>query len=451
MIARRRWIIPALLFITNAVNFLDRVNLSVAGPQIAKDFGFGPATMGVLFSCVLYPYILLLVPMGMLADRWGSRHLSTAGMFIWSIASGLTGAATSFAGLVGARLLLGVGKSSNPPVGNRIIREWAPRSERGRFSALFQAGGTAGPAIGILVTATLLTAFTWRSSFYVLAGVNIAWTAIWWALYRPPESAAWLGEEERAFILTEREPPRYAVVQKMRLATLLRQPVMWGLLITHGCIVYTIYLFLTWLPSYLQNVRHLHLEAVGWLGMLPYLVTSVGSILLAAISDRLLAGRDLSTGVRRKMMLVLMALASCVLFVPFADNLIVMEGLIIAAVLFAQTASILNYALTGDLIYDKESSGTVFALLVFGGNTFGFFAPMVTGFIIAETHQYTLSFVLAGSLLLTGIVVSWTLSRRPLQPPPPTRARRRELNKPTLSGIEGMPRSLGADPVTTEE
>jgi ACS family glucarate transporter-like MFS transporter len=138
VIARRRWIIPALLFVTNAINFLDRVNLSVAGPQIAKDFGFGPATMGVLFSCVLYPYILLLVPMGMLADRWGSRHLSAAGMFIWSIASGLTGAATSSAGLVGARLLLGVGESSNPPVGNLIIREWAPRSERGGSAPYFR-------------------------------------------------------------------------------------------------------------------------------------------------------------------------------------------------------------------------------------------------------------------------------------------------------------------------
>jgi ACS family glucarate transporter-like MFS transporter len=57
----------------------------------------------------------------------------------------------------------------------------------------------------------------------------------------------------------------------------------------------------------------------------------------------------------------------------------------------------------------------VFALLVFGGNAFGFFAPILTGFIIAETHQYTLSFLLAAILLLTGIVVSWTFSRRPLQ------------------------------------
>jgi sugar phosphate permease len=48
------------------------VNLSVACPQVAKDFGFGPATMGVLFSCVLYSYILLLAPMGMLADRWAA-------------------------------------------------------------------------------------------------------------------------------------------------------------------------------------------------------------------------------------------------------------------------------------------------------------------------------------------------------------------------------------------
>jgi ACS family glucarate transporter-like MFS transporter len=415
-VERRRWLIPLLLFITNAVCFLDRVNLSVVAPRIAHDFALGPAAIGVLFSCFFYTYIPLLVPMGMLADRWGARIISTAGMLVWSVASALTGAAAGFSSAFAARVLLGAGEASNPPAGNRIIREWAPQGERARYNALFQAGGTAGPAIGFVVTSTLLATVSWQMSFYILAVLNLVWAAIWWTLYRSPEQAHWLSEDERQFVLASREAQRGGPVRKMRLSLLLRQPVMWGLLLTHGCIVYTIYLFLAWLPTYLATVRHLHLASVGWLGMAPYLVTTIGAIAIAAISDKLLAGRDLSRGVRRKTVIALMALASCVLFVPLVDNLVVMEVLVIAPVLFAQTASIINYALTGDLIVDRDSAGTVFGLLTFGGNTAAFIAPMLTGFIIAATGEYTLSFVLAAGLLLAGMAISWLFARRPLQP-----------------------------------
>ena len=115
-------------------------------------------------------------------------------------------------------------------------------------------------------------------------------------------------------------------------------------------------------------------------------------------------------------MIVLMLLASCIVFVPFAQNLILMECLVITAIACGIGANSLNFALAADMIYDPKSAGTVFGLVVLGGNLFGFLAPILTGIIISLTHEYTLSFVLAGALLIVAMGITWVLVRRPLQP-----------------------------------
>ncbi|WP_454854191.1 MFS transporter [Rhizobium binxianense] len=413
---KKRWLVIIGLFIANTVNYVDRVGISVAIPEIARDFGLGPEATGFVLSCFFYSYLLLIVPMGLLTDRFGARFVMVSGMFIWVLGSGLTGASASLSMLIVARLILGVGESSSYPSSNRIIRDWAPRTERGVMVSIFSAGASAGPAVGILGISALLSHFDWRDTFYIIAALTLVLTIIWLIFYRSPEKAAWLSKEEHDYIIEQREPTSQGVVRPMSLASVLKQPVMWGLLITHGCQVYSIYLFLTWLPSYLRDVRHLDLASTGWLGMLPYLVSTIGVIALGAVSDRLIKGQDLSTGARRKFMIVLMVLAACVLFVPFANDLWIMEVLLIASVLFSQAANTLNYALAADLIYDRKSAGVVFGLLVLGGNGFGFVAPILTGYIIAQTHAYTLSFALAGLLLLIGVAVSWFCVRSPLQP-----------------------------------
>ncbi len=412
----KRWLIIVLLFAANTVNFVDRVNISVAGREIAATFGLGPEALGVIFSCFFYSYILLILPAGLLSDRFGARAVMGGGMIIWALGSAATGLATGFATLIGARLLLGVGESSSYPASNRILREWAPQSERAAMIATFHAGSSAGPALGIALTSFLLSLFDWRISFLIVGAGTAVLAMIWFAVYSAPETAPWLDESERSYVLQQREPPRQDAVRAMSLRSLLRQPVMWGLMVTHGCQTFSLYLFLTWLPSYLRTVRHLDLFNAGWLASLPYVVTAIGLVVFGVLSDRMVRHVDLSTGSRRYLMILMMALAACVLFVPFADNLVVMEVLITASILFANVGNALNYAVAADLVHDRNSSGAVFGLLVLGGNSFGFMAPILTGFIIAYTQQYTLSFALAAALLLIGMATSWLLVRRPLQP-----------------------------------
>ncbi|HEY0294599.1 MAG TPA: MFS transporter [Bordetella sp.] len=415
MNTRKYWVIVWALFIGNVLNYVDRVNLSIAGPHIAKEFGFAPATMGFIYSSFFYSYILLILPLGMLADKYGSRVVSSAGLLIWSAGALATGAVVGLPSILLARLLLGSGEASTYPTSNRIMREWVPPRTRGLATSLFNIGSTAGPALGIASTSFLIAQTSWRMSFYVLGGFTLIWAILWTVFYRSPESAKWLKDAERKYILDAREVAGVKVVKKMSLRTLLEQRSMWGLVITHGCLTYSIYLFLTWLPSYLMDVRGLTIMSAGLVGTLPYIISSAGTILIGSLSDRYMSNKDVSRGGRKWLVILMLALSSCIFFVPVVESTFLLVAIISASILFATAANTMNLALTGDLIVDKGSAGAAYGLLILGGNTFGFLAPLITGYVIQVTHSYTWSFIIAGLFMVAGII-SLSLVNRPLQP-----------------------------------
>ena len=83
--AGKRSIIIAFLFFNMFINYMDRINLSVAAPTIAKTFGWDAATMGWIFTCYLFSYMIFLIPFGRLTDRFGSRNVGTVSMVFWSL------------------------------------------------------------------------------------------------------------------------------------------------------------------------------------------------------------------------------------------------------------------------------------------------------------------------------------------------------------------------------
>lgn len=93
-----------------------------------------------------------------------------------------------------------------------------------------------------------------------------------------------------------------------------------------------------------------------------------------------------------------------------------METLLIISLSFFMTANTLNFALTNDLVVDRESAGVTTGLLVFGGSSAALLAPILTGFIIQVTNSYAMAFILAGVLLILGACISWFMIRKPLQP-----------------------------------
>ncbi len=416
MTYRRGWV-ALLLFTLALINYIDRVTLSFAADPIRQEYGLSPVTLGYLFSSFLWTYTLCLLPMGMLVDRFGAKRTAGFGLGLWSLATAATGLAWSFSSLLATRLVMGAGEASSNPAGARVIREWIPAGERGTLNAIFNSGSYAGPALCALVAGPIIAAFGWRVLFFVAGGIGAIWLACWLIWFQRPEDASWLGEAERQKIVAERGASKAALSgtgPKSGLLKLLGSgPTLWGLALTQGCNVYSQYLFLTWLPSYLQNSKGLTVAKTGLFAAIPYTVAVVLCILIGRLSDRLLKG-DVGGGKRRTMIAAAMTLAAIILFAPFVSNIWLLIGLIALSLTGVAATTSLNFALLNDLLPNPRDVGVAMAFLVVGGNVFGLLAPIVTGYVIAATGSYDMAFVIAGVLLIAGASSILLLTRRPI-------------------------------------
>ena len=320
---RRLWI-ALLLFALAMINYIDRVTLSFAAKPIAEEYGLSPVTLGYLFSSFLWTYTLFLIPVGALVDKFGAKRVAGYGLGVWSLATAATGLAASFSGLLATRLVMGAGEATSNPAGARVIRQWIPASERGAVNAIFNSGSYAGPALCALVAGPIIADFGWRALFFAAGAIGLVWLTCWLTFFVRPEDAKWLGEDERRLILNERgakSADLEAGAPKTSLFAMLRKtPTLWGLALTQGCNVYSQYLFLTWMPSYLQHAKGLTVAKTGLYAAIPYAVAVALVIMVGRFSDRLLKG-DVGGGRRRIMIACAMGLAAVILFAPFVDTL----------------------------------------------------------------------------------------------------------------------------------
>ncbi|MGI4840965.1 MAG: MFS transporter [Janthinobacterium lividum] len=414
---RKRYVVYGLLFSLTAINYIDRMALAIASHQITTEFDISPFMLGLLLSSFLWLYLFALIPMGMLVDRFGTRLVNAWGIGVWSVATLLSAASGGFLSMLITRLLMGVGESTSYPAGGRVLREWVPARERGMATSLFHAGSLIGPAIAALGLSIIVNSYGWRWAFVLAAAIGFVWLSAWLVWFRQPEKASWLSEEERCLILSTRDTATVAQipdVTTLGLKTLLRSKTLWAITFTHGCAVYTTYLFLTWLPSYLQAEKGLTLLKSGLYTAIPYLGAALLGIVIGTIGDRIIAGKSLGDGHRRIVVAACLLLSTLIFFVPFLDDIRLIMAVFTLSLTGCTAAVAANLSLINDLIPSKGDSGTAIAVISTGGNFFGICAPIVTGYVISMTNQYQYGFVIAGVLLAVGALVSMFLTRKPI-------------------------------------
>jgi MFS family permease len=416
MTLRRGWIF-LFLFTLQTINYADRVSLSVAAKSISVEMHLSPVQMGYLLSSFLWTYIVCLIPVGILVDRFGSRIMNAFGIALWSSATILTGKTWNITTLIMARFTMGAAESTTHPSGARVVREWIPAGERGFTNSVFLAGSQAGPALGALVVGTVGQAYGWRASFYVLGAFGFVWLAAWLVWFDRPERVRWLGAQERDKILRERNASIASLNEKTsasHVLRLLRTKTMWGLALTMSSSVYLQYLFLTWLPSYLQATRHLTILRTGLFTALPYMMAAVLIIVVGFVIDRILGGRRLDTGRRRLIVVGSLLCSAIILLTPFTGNIYLLLALITISMTAQGLSTSFNLALLNDMLVNPQDIGKAVSLLLIGGNSFGLMAPVVTGYVIALTGSYNGAFVIGGTLLILGAMISFTMTRKPI-------------------------------------
>jgi MFS family permease len=409
----RRYAIYVLLFLFLSIYSLDRVTMAVAGSSVAAEMHIGPVALGYLFSSYLWLYAVLLLPVGALTDRVGTQRMSAIAAGFWSLSQMLGGAATSLAFLLATRLGLGVFESAANPCAHRALREWTPLRERGLATAIWYSGTTAGPALGAPMVGWLITEFGWRSSFVVTGLIGLVWVAVWLPVYRPPERASWLGDAERAMILRERGVS--SIEQGASIGyrgLLLTTPTMWGLALTQGCINYTAYFFLAWLPSFLQASYGVTVLQASAYTAVPFALSTVFSLGLSHFCDRVLSAQALLDGKRRYAVAIGALLSGTIVLTPYVGS-ITMATIVLTVSLTSNTfAQSMNFALTNDRLRSTGDVGRAYAFFTLGGITFGILGPIVTGYLVSITGNFKVALVLCGGLSVLAAVLVTSLTRR---------------------------------------
>jgi MFS family permease len=414
---RKRYIVYGLLFTMTLINYFDRTVLSIAMPVLIQEFSLTPIAVGYLLSAFIWSYAPCQLPAGMTLDRWGTRKTAARCIAFWSAATALTAAATSFPFVFFTRLLLGIGESPTFPLAARAIREWAPVKERALAFSISGSGPAFGTAVSAITIAWLVSTIGWRLAFVFSGALGFVWVAVWLWLYRDPEQATFLSSPERRMILAERSPGGTSGAAGMGLKELLSYQTMWGLFLVQGCVNYTQYLFLTWLPTYLVQSRGLNIMHSGLQTGLCYLGAMVLTIALGRLCDHLLTPAAVQAGKRRYAIVILAFGAAVMVLAPFTAS----ETLLLVEITFSlacvQSVFVNTYSLTNDLLHTGSSIGTAVGWIQLGGNIFGLAAPIATGYIVAATGSFTSAFLLAGALLIIGAVVTLTMTRRPVGAP----------------------------------
>ena len=294
---RRGWIYVLLLALVT-INYMDRSALGVVAQAVRGEFKLSPVQMGYLFSSFLWTYALCVLPVGILLDRFSARNINSIGIALWSLVMAATAAVGSFTGLMATRLLMGAGEATSIPSSGRIVREWMPARERGVANVFWSAGSFVGPAIGAVITASIASAYGWRAAFVVLGALGFVWLICNLVWFDRPEKVKWLTDDERRKILAERSAGSPDEIGKPGSAgvvlELLRSPSMWGAMIAQAAGIYALYLLLFWLPSYLQETKHLTIMKTGLYTAVPWAIAVPVSIAIGMISDRVLASAHAS-------------------------------------------------------------------------------------------------------------------------------------------------------------
>src|SRR5271163_3908710 len=200
---RRGWIY-ALTLALITINYMDRVALGVVAKSVRGEFGLSPVEMGYLFSSFLWTYVIFILPVGIMLDRYSARNINSIGIALWSLAMAATAGVWSFGSLIAARMVMGAGEATSIPSCGRIVREWMPAQERGVANAFWSAGSFLGPALGAVIVAAITSAWGWRAAFVILGVLGFVWLACNLIWFDRPEKVSWLSNEERKKILKER-------------------------------------------------------------------------------------------------------------------------------------------------------------------------------------------------------------------------------------------------------
>ena len=272
------WALGVLTAI-NLVNYLDRYVVSAIATPLKDTMGLTDTQLGWLMPAFMLVYMVAAPAFGSWGDRGSRTRPIALGIFLWSLATVLSGLAHSFPQLLAGRALVGIGEAAYVAIAPALLADCFPRDGRSRVYAVLNMAIPVGAALGYIVGGQVSNHFGWRAAFFVagVPGLVLALTVL--RLPDPPRGAQ---EAPAAGGSTAGSP------LAIYLRLLQRVPFM---VLVLGYAAYTFGLggLAFWMPSFLERVRHVpHAEATTMFGLIVIATGFVGTFVGGWLGDWLL-------------------------------------------------------------------------------------------------------------------------------------------------------------------
>ena len=421
-----RWLICALLFLAATINYVDRQVIGILKTTLQHDFGWSEVDYADIIFAFQLAYAIGFVVAGRVIDRIGTRLGFAAAIVVWSLAAighaeaprfgpaaaqflsffGL-GYSTSVAGFMLMRGLLGLGESGNFPSAIKTVAEWFPKKERALATGIFNSGTNVGALVTPLVVPWLTLQYGWAWSFIATGALGFIWLVAWLALYHRPETHPRLSPAELAYIRSDPAEPVVAVPWRQILPH--RQT--WAFAIGKFLTDPIWWLYLFWIPDFLNRNYGLNLTSIGLPLVVIYLAADVGSIGGGWLSSSLIARGWTVNRARKTAMLVCALAVVPIVFASNAGNLWLAVSLVGLAAAAHQGWSANLFTLASDT-FPRHAIGSVVGFGGMTGAIGGMLIAKVTGYVLQATGTYVPVFIVAGCAYLVALGVIHVLAPR---------------------------------------
>ena len=399
----RRSIVLLLLVLISVITFLDRINITMASGDIMAELGLSEKQWGWVLSVFTISYGLMQVPLGVWGDKRGYRLVLALIVLWWSLFTGLTGLAWSFGSLLVIRFMFGIGEAGSYPCMTGVVVKWYKQHETSTAQGYIWAASRMGGALTPFIVLPVLLYLGWHWAFYILAGVGVLWSAVWYLWYRNrPAEVKGITAEELATLPAEEAPH---TEQKVAIPwrKMMRNRQFWLILAMYFFYAWGSWFFFSWFPRFMEVGRGFDKSELTYVIAIPFVMSMVGNIAGGYLSSRFSLKYGLKVG-RRLLGVGGLAVSALFMFlaafIPGKTEVFVFLSLAFGVIDLMLPSA---WAICSDT--GGRYSGAVSGAMNTAGNIGGFVCATAFGYLIEATGNFNAPlFVITAMLVISAVL-----------------------------------------------
>jgi MFS family permease len=381
--------------------YIDRVNISTSAPLIKAELGLNNAELGLAFSAFAYPYALFQLVGGWLGDRFGPRRVLLLCGVVVTLATVATGFVGGLASLIAARFALGLGEGATFPTATRAMAAWVPEARWGFAQGITHSAARIGNALTPPLVALLVGYVSWRGSFLVFSALNLLWILPWlWVsrgeVLRPATASYGLqsGGRRSGGPGGRMATPWWALARRMFPVTCV-----------DFCYGWTLWLFLSWIPSFFYESFHLDLKASALFSAGVFTAGVLGDLLGGIVSDHILKRTGRLAAARRDVIIAgFLGAFLCLIPVILIHDLTLDAIFLSLAFFCAELIVAPIWSVPMDIA--PRYAGSASGLMNLGFGVAGIVSPSCFGYLVDLTGSWAVPFGMSMGLLLLGAALA---------------------------------------------